>query len=73
MASVKRYTSDDVYGKGKLHDIVQKRNHIMHLKGLNPSSTEDIESLQTLDFEVYFKSLKTCTDELSIKMKEMVE
>eukprot|EP00957_Ditylum_brightwellii_P091711 6983479-Ditylum_brightwellii.AAC.1 len=74
MANMNGYTSKDLYSEDKLHDIVQKvQNCIMHLKGLNPSITEDVASLQMLEYEVYFKSLERCTDEFSMKVKEMVE
>eukprot|EP00957_Ditylum_brightwellii_P141185 10756733-Ditylum_brightwellii.AAC.1 len=45
----------------------------MDKKGLNPNSTSDIASVEPSDFVIYLKSIEEYNDDLSRKIKAMVQ
>eukprot|EP00957_Ditylum_brightwellii_P160245 12199865-Ditylum_brightwellii.AAC.1 len=45
----------------------------MHKKGLNPNSTSDIASAKPCVYLMYLESIEGCTDELSRKIREMMQ
>ena len=52
------YTVNDLFGEGSLHDYIQStRNKLLQQKGLNPSNQEDIASLTSDDYLVYFRAI----------------
>eukprot|EP00957_Ditylum_brightwellii_P183319 13963698-Ditylum_brightwellii.AAC.1 len=74
MDSISGHIADDLYGEDESNGIVQKLcNHIMHLKGLNPSITTDLASLQPLDYEVCVESVATCTDKVLENVNTMFQ
>eukprot|EP00957_Ditylum_brightwellii_P011507 870471-Ditylum_brightwellii.AAC.1 len=71
MVSLKQLTKDNIYGKDEVHDLVQKFcNQVMHKKGLNPSITSDIASVEPSDYQMHLESLEGCTNDLSRKQKK---
>ena len=75
MSECKQLNEHDLFGnecgENNLHDLVQKfRNQVMCTKGLNPSSTFDIASLEPSDFVTHLKSVENCNDDQSRKIKQ---
>eukprot|EP00957_Ditylum_brightwellii_P085929 6537238-Ditylum_brightwellii.AAC.1 len=55
-----------------VHDVVAKLpNHVLKEKGLNPSITADVESLDVVDFTNHIELIIEKDDEVSIAIRDM--